>query len=142
MTSGHGGRWGGALRAEVAAAWAGGGGGQLLLPLLQLLQGAEGGWLREEELAVGAGPPPGWSRGAGSVGRPAGWGGAFLSMEAGFVYTYSQCADPVIAVRFARGGGEAQGGAALRPGRGGGQAGAWCAGGVPFPPTGGVGGTR
>jgi hypothetical protein len=48
--------------------------------------------------------------------RPGGGGGAVLGREAGFVYTYSQCADPVIAVRFARG---APGGAALRPGRGG-----------------------
>jgi hypothetical protein len=61
-------------------------------------------------------------------GRASRWRGA-PSWEAGFVYAYSLCDDPVIAVGFARG---APGGAVLRPGRGG-QAGARCAGWGPVP---------
>ena len=96
----------------------GGGRGQLLL--LLLLPGSEGGWLREEELAQSApGRHPGGPDGQARSGRPRA-GGDVLGREAGFVYAYSQCADLVLAtaVRFARG---APGGAALRPGRGGGR---------------------
>jgi hypothetical protein len=95
----------------------GGGRGQLLL---LLLPGAEGGWLREEEPAQSApGRHPGGPDEPVRSGGPRA-GGVVLGREAGFVYTYSKCADlvPVTAVRFPRG---APGGAARRPGRGGGR---------------------
>ncbi len=65
----------------------------MLLPLLPLLPGAEGGWLREEELGpVGVGPPPGWSRGAGSVWRTAGGGGRRPRQGGGVcIYIFTVC---------------------------------------------------